>query len=605
MTDRPAPSRFANDLTNLATPLVPSSSSAQKPKTSSSRSRRPPSYRQTSLADAFAARTVSPVASTSSSPLSAAQSEGAASTRLNAASSAFATSPLRPYDESANRIEFMDEDASSDAEGDPVSRQKRRKLSPASIVCAGGGAQDAAMDVEEPWLAAAFDTGVTPRAPTLPATHPLAGQQFSPYELMRRRDLGMRARSSQVSLLPWLRTFVSSNETDVARIPSQMDRRTWAPPFALAHTNAAKKGGKNIVAVGDEEGTVSLLDGEENQYHSGPTRRAFHTHDNAIWDLAWSHDDSVLATASGDSTVKLWDSTSHTCLGVLRGHGSSVRSISWDPFNPSLLATASRDGTVRVWDRRVSGYANVRPGEGEAVGMVNQIKNAHAPARSKAVKGRAPTSVTGVVHLQHQEHLLASSGSSDGVVKIWDLRRSHTRRINPATHETNEDAVTNTETTRPHGISSLTLAPDGRKLYALSTDSSVVALDPLNLTHIAPLTTFTSPLNQHGSFYIRCAVSPCSRFLASGSSSGDITVWDTEGSGRPEEAVRLRGHEIEVGQLDWSHNSLVSAGDDLLVRFWRPNMSMSRLRTANKASLSDTEAVEAEQARNRWSGAVC
>lgn len=143
----------------------------------------------------------------------------------------------------------------------------------------------------------------------------------------------------------------------------------------------------------------------------------------------------------------------------------------------------------------------------------------------------------------------------------------------------------NADTTRPHGVSNLVLAPDGCKLYALSTDSryapsscslmkliavyragltlslahtSVVALDPLNLTHVAPLTTFASPVNHPGSFYIRCAVSPCSRFLASGTSSGDIVVWDTEGSGRAEDAVRLRGHEIEVGQVDWGSDSVSS-----------------------------------------------
>jgi len=57
------------------------------------------------------------------------------------------------------------------------------------------------------------------------------------------------------------------------------------------------------------------------------------------------------------------------------------------------------------------------------------------------------------------------------VVKVWDLRRSHSRRINPAFYETNEEAVVTANTARPHGIASMQLAPDGRKLYALSTDS--------------------------------------------------------------------------------------------------------------------------------------
>lgn len=60
------------------------------------------------------------------------------------------------------------------------------------------------------------------------------------------------------------------------------------------------------------------------------------------------------------------------------------------------------------------------------------------------------------------------------IIKVWDLRKSHSRRANPAFVETNEDAVSNTGSTRPHGISSMVLAPNGRKLYALSTDSQYV-----------------------------------------------------------------------------------------------------------------------------------
>lgn len=193
------PGRFANDLTNLArTPLGPSSA-AQQPKPTA-RSRRPPSYRQTSLADAFAARTASPVASTSSSPLSNLQSDVGASARRVATSSAFGTSPLRPYDENAGRLEFMDEDASSDVE-DSVDRcQKRRKVSPTSPFRGDMDAEDMAMSLEDPWLVAAFDTSVLSRVPSLPASRPLAGEQFSAYEVMRRRDLGLRTRPSQGEL---------------------------------------------------------------------------------------------------------------------------------------------------------------------------------------------------------------------------------------------------------------------------------------------------------------------------------------------------------------------------------------------------------------------
>ena len=47
-----------------------------------------------------------------------------------------------------------------------------------------------------------------------------------------------------------------------------------------------------------------------------------------------------------------------TCDGVqgkeleLKDHTDSVDGVSWSPTHPDLLATASADKTVRVWDLR-------------------------------------------------------------------------------------------------------------------------------------------------------------------------------------------------------------------------------------------------------------
>lgn len=90
----------------------------------------------------------------------------------------------------------------------------------------------------------------------------------------------------------------------------------------------------------------------------------------------------------------------------------------------------------------------------------------------------------------------------------------------------------------------------------LSHARSVYAYSATNLTHSAPLTTFFSPHASYSTFYIRCAISPDSRYLATGSSSGEVFLWDTEGRGSGQEAVRLKGHEREVSGLDWGHESV-------------------------------------------------
>ncbi|EGU11676.1 Proteophosphoglycan ppg4 [Rhodotorula toruloides ATCC 204091] len=583
------PSRFATDLTNAP---------------STSRPKQPSVYRQTSLADAFLIRPSSPSSSTLTSPASPALFGSDAPTAgASASSSTCATSPLRVDDGDAQMLLLDETDGSSDAEEQADRRTKKRRR-----VASLSPSRRADADEADARLLATFAPAwAVAEEAKLQATHALEGEQFSVFDAMRRRELGFRAGRQRLSMRPWLQTIVSSNEADVTRITSQHASRTWAPPFSLAFSHAAKAGGKKLVAVGDEEGTLSFLNGDDDQWQAGPTRHSFQAHASAIFDVRWSRDDSVLAIAGGDHTVRLVDSATQTCVGVLSGHTGTVKSMSWDPHNPHILSTASRDGSILVWDKRLKGYAESGVEGTNAVGMVNRIRNAHG-APGKKVKGRSATrSVTAVTYLEHQDKLIASAGSADSLVKVWDLRRSHRSRVNPSSYETNEEALTSMETTRPHGISSMALAPDGRKLYALSTDSRIYAFDPTNLTHSAPLTTFHTPLARYSSFYIRCAVSPCSRFLASGSSDGSVFVWDTEGRGGPEEVVRLVGHEAEVSGLDWAHESFATCSDDNLVRFWHSKPDVARSPSAAIQHLSCPsrdwrDDADAERLRDRWSG---
>lgn len=60
----------------------------------------------------------------------------------------------------------------------------------------------------------------------------------------------------------------------------------------------------------------------------------------------------ILATASFDATVRLWDALTGTCLHVLENHSEAVYSTSFSP-DARLLATGSFDEVLNVWSTKV------------------------------------------------------------------------------------------------------------------------------------------------------------------------------------------------------------------------------------------------------------
>ena len=66
---------------------------------------------------------------------------------------------------------------------------------------------------------------------------------------------------------------------------------------------------------------------------------------------------NVIASASGDYTVKLWDlAETNDPRSVLTGHGDIVQSVTFNPTG-NLLVTTCRDRKLRIFDPRTGGEA--------------------------------------------------------------------------------------------------------------------------------------------------------------------------------------------------------------------------------------------------------
>jgi WD40 repeat protein len=64
--------------------------------------------------------------------------------------------------------------------------------------------------------------------------------------------------------------------------------------------------------------------------------------------VAYSPDGRLIATASSDTTVRMWESATGKCARTLEGHTGAVSSVAFSPADRQL-ATASTDETARLW----------------------------------------------------------------------------------------------------------------------------------------------------------------------------------------------------------------------------------------------------------------
>jgi WD40 repeat protein len=101
--------------------------------------------------------------------------------------------------------------------------------------------------------------------------------------------------------------------------------------------------GKLLASASFDE-TVRLWDVD-----SGTPLQTLEGHSSDVNAVAFSPDGKLLASASYDETVRLWDAGSGTPLQTLKGHSLVVKAVTFSP-DGKLLASASDDETIRLWD---------------------------------------------------------------------------------------------------------------------------------------------------------------------------------------------------------------------------------------------------------------
>ena len=74
-------------------------------------------------------------------------------------------------------------------------------------------------------------------------------------------------------------------------------------------------------------------------------------HTDLVWSVAFSPNGKMLASASWDQTVRLWNVNTGRLLHTLTGHTNDIMSVAFSP-DGNTLASGSWDGTIRLWNPR-------------------------------------------------------------------------------------------------------------------------------------------------------------------------------------------------------------------------------------------------------------
>ncbi|KAI0075257.1 miller-Dieker lissencephaly protein [Panus rudis PR-1116 ss-1] len=269
-----------------------------------------------------------------------------------------------------------------------------------------------------------------------------------------------------------------------------------------------------------------------------PASYVLQGHRGQVLKVAFHPTFNLLASASEDSTVKIWDWETGEFERTLKGHTRPVNDLDFDSKG-NLLVTCSSDLFIKIWDAQ------------------NDWKN------TKTFPGHEHT-VSSVRFMPGDQQIV--SASRDRTIRIFDIATTHLVR---------------TISGHSDWVRCVVPSDDGRLIASCSNDQTARVSDPLSgemkmefrgHDHTLEVVVF-APVSAYPAIRELAGLPNTDRskkpgaFLATGSRDKTIKIWDVQSG----QMLRtLAGHDNWVRAIVFHPTGkfLLSASDDYTIRVW-------------------------------------
>ena len=307
---------------------------------------------------------------------------------------------------------------------------------------------------------------------------------------------------------------------------------------------------------------------------------------------AFSPDDRLLATASMNGPLRIWDVGQASLFTTIAGHHDLVEHLEFNPVDSNELLTASHDGTARLWD--VDGILTTalrqEPPPTFAAFSPDNVHLLTGGGDSKGHLWDLAGHEVGAFDTGEIVHGAAFSPDGDrvatkslsGKISIWDVasKREIVRFASPGglvqiqfgakgdLLEASSTSGTARLWNAATGEEVATIKTAGRQIVFNRAGDLVLAATPDNAAHVLRTNgTELRALTGHDSRIVGAAFSPDGQLVATASLDRTARIWSAKDGNT---VAILKGHRDALTTVAFSPDgqSLLTASRDGTARIW-------------------------------------